>query len=226
MLRARDTIGTPVICSGDCPAESEGRILPTQVVNAMLGSSATEETRAAVHSVLSDAGLTGETSTLEDKGLPDIPLDPQQWDHFINIVIGQVQGLYEDTRGTLLGMLIENMRQRHQRRRAEAHRTPTDPQHDEPAPKAAHATAARELRQLVQDLQQLPASQATDPILVRLILDDLWVTCPPASTCGGAPFLVLLDSDFNAEEAGGFFGATRWDDTAQRWVPEDDEERQ
>jgi hypothetical protein len=191
----------------------------------MLGSSATEETGAAVHSVLSDAGLTGRIATLEDKGLPDVPLDPQQWDHVINIVIGQVQGLYEDARGTLLGVLIENMRQRHQRRRAETHRTPTDPQQVEPAPKAAHA-AARALRQLVQDLQQLPASQATDPILVRLILDDLWVTFPPASTCGDAPFLALLDPDFDTEEAGGFFGATRWENTTQRWVPEGDEEQQ
>ncbi len=42
-------------------------------VNVMLSPSATVETQAAVRTVLSDAGLTGTSSTLEDKGLPDIP---------------------------------------------------------------------------------------------------------------------------------------------------------
>lgn len=199
--------------------------MSTQMVNVMLGSSAKEETQAAVRSVLSDAGLTSATSTLEGKGLPDIPLDPQQWDHVINVVIGQAQGLYEDARAVLVGLLLENLRQRRQRR-AEARRTPRDPEPHDPAAEPVHAAAARELRQVVQGLQQLPAAQATDPILVRLILDDLWVTCPQAGTCGEAPFLALLDPHFDAEEAGGFFGATKWDDTAQRWIPEGDEEQQ
>jgi len=53
----------------------------------------------------------------------------------------------------------------------------------------------------------------------------LWVTCPQVGTqLADGPFLALLDPHFNAEEAGGFFGATKWDDAAQRWVPEGDED--
>lgn len=196
--------------------------MATQIRSIMLGPSASQETHEAVQRVLSEAGMTAAASPLEDKGLPDIPLDPETWDHVINIVLEQVKGLYEDTRSFLAGLVIENFRQGRARRRqerlaelgaAEATVSPAD-----------LAAAARQFRQLVQGLQELQASQATGPVRVRLVIGDLWVSCPQASTSSDVPFLALLDPQFDGEAAGGFFGATRWDGAAQRWVPEPDEQ--
>ncbi len=187
-------------------------------VQVLLDPQADEDTQQAVLAVLSRAGLVGSTSVREGKGLPDVPWGDIPWNHVVTLVLQQGQGLAEDARGFLAGLVLEHFRQKLAQRRSGVE----TPSTAAPAPTSASGrlAAARQLRTLVQDLQQLQVHQVTEPVQVRLVIGDLWVTCPDASTCGDAPFLALLDP-LDIDEVGGFFGATRWDATRQRWVPEE-----
>lgn len=185
-------------------------------VQVLLDPQADEMTKAAVRDALARAGLRTSLGTEEGKSLRNVPWDQVPWDHVISIVLEQVQGLAEDVRGFFAGVLLERFRQGTPKGELEVEAA--GPGLPAPPPPLA---AAEQFRVMVQELQQLQVRQANGPILVRLVIGDLWVTCPDAVTSGLAPFLNLLDPHLDVDEVGGFAGATRWDATQQRWVPDE-----
>ncbi len=87
-------------------------------VQVLLDPQADEDTQQAVLAVLSRAGLVGSTSVREGKGLPDVPWGDIPWNHVVTLVLQQGQGLAEDARGFLAGLVLEHFRQKLAQRRS------------------------------------------------------------------------------------------------------------